>query len=127
MKDKLINVLLTITSLFGYLEWGGDNKMFLYQAIADIFNKIFTAPASVLHPFIVLPLTGIFILICTLFQKMPGRILTFFGIGCIGLLLAFMCVIGVISLNYKIMLSTVPFLAMATYTIFRYKNKMVSQ
>jgi hypothetical protein len=126
-KDKLINILLICTSLLGYLEWGGNNSMFLYQAIGDIFKKVFIAPTSVLHPFIVLPLIGLMILLYTLLQKKPGRLWTFIGIACIGLLLIFMFVAGVLSLNYKIIFSTMPFLAMATYAIFRNRKKTEPQ
>ena len=126
-KDKLIIILLICTSLLGYLEWGGNNSMFLYQAIGEVFKKIFIDPASVLHPFIVLPLTGLMILLFTLLQKRPGRIWTYIGIGCIGLLLILMFVIGILSLNYKIIFSTMPFLAMATYAIFRNREKTETQ
>ncbi len=124
-KDKLIIILLICTSLLGYLEWGGNNSMFLYQAIGEVFKKVSIAPASVLHPFIVLPLTGLMILLFTLLQKRPGRLWTYIGIGCIGLLLILMFVIGILSLNYKIIFSTMPFLAVATYTIFRNRKKTV--
>ena len=126
-KDKLINILLICTSLLGYLEWGGNNSMFLYQAIGEVFKKNFIDPTSVLHPFIVLPLTGLMILLFTLLQKRPARIWTYIGIGCIGILLILMFVIGILSLNYKIILSTMPFLAVATYAIFRNRKKMEPQ
>ena len=126
-KDKLINILLICTSLLGYLEWGGNNSMFLYQAIGEVFKKIFIDPTSVLHPFIVLPMTCLMILLFTLLQKRPARIWTYIGIGCIGILLILMFVIGILSLNYKIILSTMPFLAVATYTIFRNRKKTETQ
>jgi hypothetical protein len=36
MKQKLLNLGLIITSLFGHLEWGKDHKMFLFQMEAEI-------------------------------------------------------------------------------------------
>ena len=107
---KILLIFLIITSLFGYLEWGGDQHLFLFQAEADIFSKIFTNPGDVIHPFTVLPLFGQFILVFTVFQKNPSPKWIWIGMMGIGLLLGFMFVIGMMSFNYKIALSTLPFL-----------------
>lgn len=115
--------MLIVTSLIGYLEWSGDNQMFLFQGEAEIIHKLFTNPSSLIHPFILLPLTGQIILFVTLFQKKPGKILTYLSMACLGLLLGFMFVIGLLSLNYKIIFSTIPFLTVAVYTI-RYLRKI---
>lgn len=122
VKAKFYNLLLIITSLFGYLEWSGDSHAFLFQAEAEVFSKLFTNPASLLHPFTLLPMAGQIILLITLFQKKPGKILTYIGIACLSLLLGFMFVIGIISVNYKIVFSTIPFLIVAFFTI-RYHRK----
>jgi hypothetical protein len=55
MKIKILNVLLFITSLLGYLEWGKENKQFLFQAKIEIVSKLFNDPTSVIHVFTVLP------------------------------------------------------------------------
>jgi hypothetical protein len=117
MKPKILNILLVLTSLLGYLEWGRDNKQFLFQAEAEIISKLFNDPNSVLHPFIILPLAGQILLLITLFQKSPNKIVTFIGIAGIGLLLGLMFVIGLISVNIKILSSTLPFLIIAVVTI----------
>ena len=56
---------------------GATNKMFLFQAEAEIIAKIFIDPVSILHPFTVLPLLGQVLLIITLFQKRAGKIKTY--------------------------------------------------
>jgi hypothetical protein len=122
MKSKILNFLLIITSLIGYLEWGGNNHSFLFQTESEILIKLFTNPISVLHPLIILPLIGQTLLIVTLFQKKPSRILTFISIGGLGILLALMFFIGIISLNYKIICSTIPFLVVAVLTIIHYSK-----
>ena len=114
---KILITLLILTSLFGYLEWGGNHQVFLFQAEADIFSKMWTKPAEVIHPFTVLPLFGQFILFFTLFQKDPSPVWIWIGMAGIGLLLGFMFVIGLISLNYKIALSTLPFLIVSVLMI----------
>src|SRR6187551_2511251 len=100
MKSRILNLLLILTSLLGYLEWGGGNSAFLFHAEAEIVSKLFTDPISTLHPFTLLPLLGQFVLLFTLFQKSPGKALTFIGMTGIGVLLVFMSIIGLISLNF---------------------------
>jgi hypothetical protein len=48
MKRKPFNLGLLLTSLIGYLDWGGNNSTFLFQAEADVLSKLFTEPGSVI-------------------------------------------------------------------------------
>lgn len=122
MKSKILNLLLIVTSLFGYLEWGGNNSILLFQAEADIISKLFTDPTSVIHPFILLPLFGQILLLVSVFQNKPSHLLTYIGISCLAILLGFMFVIGILGLNYKIIFSTLPFLVVAVTAIFHYRK-----
>lgn len=117
MKEKLLNLLLVLTSFVGYLEWGKENHLFLIQAEVEIILKFIKNPLSVIHPFILLPFIGQLLLIITLFQAKPSKKLTYVGIVGLGLLLCFMFIIGVLSLKYKIVFSTIPFLFLAVLTI----------
>ena len=123
MKSKILNFLLIITSLLGYLEWSGNSHSFLFQTEAEIFSKILTNPISAIHPFTILPLIGQVILIITLFQRTPNKTLTYISIGCLGILLGFMFVIGLMSLNYKIISSTIPFIVVSILAIRHFRNK----
>lgn len=123
MKSKFLNALLLVTSLLGYLEWSGDSHTFLFQAEAEIIFKIFTNPSSIIHPFILLPLLGQILLLITLFRKATNKTLTYIGIGCLGILLGFMFIIGLISLNLKIIISTIPFIIISVISIRHYRQK----
>jgi len=122
MKTKILNLLLIITSLFGYLEWSRDSHSFLFQAEAEVIIKLFTNPISVLHPFTILPLLGQILLLITIFQKVPSKRMTYWGIGCLGLLLGFMFFIGLLAKNINIILSTIPFFIIAFLVVKHYKN-----
>lgn len=122
MKAKIYNFLLLVTSLFGYLRWGGGNSIFLFQAEADILKKLFTGSTDVVHPFTVLPLTGQLLLLITLFQPQPSKVLTYISIGALGLLLGFMFVIGLLVRDVKVLASVVPFLVVAVWTVRYYRN-----
>lgn len=121
-KGKILNFLLIVTSLIGYLEWSRDSHMFLFQAEGEIIRKLFSDPLSVIHPFIMLPMIGQILLAITLFQKKPNKILTYISIGGLGILLVFMFLIGLISLNYKILLSTIPFIVVAVLTVMHFRK-----
>jgi hypothetical protein len=123
MKRKVLNFLLIITSLLGYLEWGGDNHSFLFQAEGEILSKLFTDPASVSHPLILLPFAGQILLFITLFQKKPGKLLTFLGMGGLMTILGFLFVMGLFVLNFKIVVSTIPFLISSILTIVYYRKE----
>src|SRR5690606_7351199 len=111
--------------LIGYLEWGKDSKMFLFQGEIEVVAKPFNDPASAIHPLTILPLLGQIILLFTLFQKQPSKIFTYIGLGCIGILLLFMFVIGIISMNFKILFSTLPFLFIGVWIIRDYRKRKI--
>ena len=127
MKSKILNLLVVLTSLVGFLEWGETNQLFLFQVEAEIILKLFKNPSSALHPFVILPLFGQLLLLFTLFQPKPNKILTFIGIALLTLLLGFMFIIGVISLNIKIICSSIPFLITAVLTVRHYTDKNSKQ
>ncbi|MBL0355418.1 MAG: hypothetical protein IPP72_00340 [Chitinophagaceae bacterium] len=107
---RLLNILLLFTFLLGYLEWGKGNHLFIFQAEAEIFQKAATGIQSILHPFILIPFLGQLIIIYTIFQKQPGRLLTLVGLACLSLIMLFLLFIGIVSFNSKIVASTIPFL-----------------
>ena len=40
MKAKFLNLLLIISSLFGYLEWGAGNKTFLFEGVTSALRLL---------------------------------------------------------------------------------------
>lgn len=117
MKSKILNLLLIITSQIGYLEWSGNNHIFLFKAEVEIFSKLFTDPISVVHPFTILPLAAQILLLSTIFQKAPSKILTYISIAGLGLLLGFIFIVGILSMNFKIIISTIPFIVVSVVSI----------
>lgn len=119
MQNRLLTILLILASLLGYLEWGGGNHVFLFEAEADILGKLFSNFGAVAHPLVLLPMLGQLLLGITLFQREPNRTLTVAGIACMGLLLGFMLFIGLFGLNSKILLSVLPFWFLAGWMLKR--------
>ena len=116
IKIKILNVILIIFSLFGYLEWG-DNQQYLFDIEFEVVSKLLTNPMEALHPLVIIPLAGQMMLAYTLYQSEPSRQLTYIGIGCIGLLMIFILFAGMTGPNYKIIGSTLPFILTSIYTI----------
>ena len=117
MKLKLLNLGLLISSLFGYLEWGQGNHSFLFQAEVEVLRRLFSEPMSVVHPLTIIPFAGQLLLLVTLFQRKPAKLATIAAIVCLGILLGLMFVIGFLSQNIKILVSVIPFLALASLSI----------
>ncbi|MEL6673909.1 MAG: hypothetical protein AAFR61_17025 [Bacteroidota bacterium] len=107
----------------GYLAWGGDNQAFLFQMEADILVKLFTEPGSIVHPLIIFPLLGQILLIITLFQKEPNKLIIYIGIACIGLLFGVIGLVGLLNLNFGTILSILPFFALAILTLMAYRKR----
>jgi uncharacterized protein YacL len=127
MKSKLLNLGLLFTSLIGYHEWGADKSSFIFQMEWEVISKMIKDFSSGLHPLVLLPMLGQIFLLYTLFQKEPGKVITFLGMGMIGLLLLMMFLIGLFSLNLKVVLSFLPFFTCAVLTILHFRRPKAQQ
>ncbi len=124
MKKKILNLILILTSFLGYLEWGNSKSMFLFQGELDVFSQFLKDPLSLLHPFVLLPLIGQILLLITLFQKEPGKILTFTGMAGVGILLLLILLVGLLNQNPKMIVSSFPFLLTSAYiSVLHLKKK----
>lgn len=108
-KTKWLHLGLVLTFLMGYMEWGKDQKMFIYEAFVDILQKAVAEPLNFLHPFILFPLAGFIGILYTLFQNLPSRTLTLLSIGGMALIMLFIFFIGVFTGNVRMMLFNLPF------------------
>ncbi|HNP49665.1 MAG TPA: hypothetical protein PKK99_01830 [Bacteroidia bacterium] len=121
-KLKLLNAALIFTSLIGYLEWGRDTHMFLFQIESEILSKLFTDPVSVFHPFVLLPLFGQIILLITLFQKQPSRSWSLVGMWSLAVLLLFILFIGLLGMKMKILSSAIPFFLVFIFSLRNFRK-----
>ncbi|HLP11103.1 MAG TPA: hypothetical protein VK177_04165 [Flavobacteriales bacterium] len=123
VKKRVLIICLMLTPLVAYLEWGQNNHAFLYEIEWMIFKKLFQDPNSLVHPFILLPLAGQLVLLFCLFQKTPTKWLTMAGTAAIFLLIGFIFMIGLLTLNTKVTLLSLPFmLSVLVFTLNLAKN-----
>lgn len=111
--NRILNAFLLLTFLVGYLEWGGNNHLFIYQVEAELLSKAITYPGEVLHPFILIPFLGQLLLVYTLFLSTPKRVWVLTGLGCLSTIILFLLVIGILTPNLKILASVIPYLIVA--------------
>ncbi|MBN8662977.1 MAG: hypothetical protein J0L83_00265 [Chitinophagales bacterium] len=123
MRHKILNISVVLTSLLGYLQWGGGNTMFLFQAEGEVLLKLFTKPAEVFHPLTILPMLGQLMLLITVFQEKPSKILTWSGIIALSSLLALMLVIGFMDMNPSIIVSVLPFFVLVFFVVKGLRSK----
>lgn len=119
MRWKLL--FLLISSLFGYLEWGHNERAFLIEAEVALLQNFWNTPTSILNPFALLPLLGQLGLLVAVLLNTPPRWLVVASTSSMLLLLGFMFLIGLFSANEKIVLSTLPFVGMAVF-VLRHKS-----
>lgn len=122
-KSKWLLIVLFLSTFFGRLEWGTDQQSFLGLIEWEIISKLWSDPVSVLHPFVILPLVGqLLLLIIILKSKSPYWLLVV-AVSGLGLLYLLMFFIGIISLRWNILLSTIPFLYLAGHTLWFFRPK----
>lgn len=119
MKNILVIGLL-ISSLFCYLEWA-DQSTFLWEVEWMLLtNK--ASNGSFTHPFILIPILGQLLLVIALFKKQSPFRFVFIGMAFISLLVLMILLVGLLSLNVKIIVSALPYLIFSVACIIYYKK-----
>ena len=122
MRLKLYLSALLFSSFFVYLSWSKTSSAFLFQMEYEILAKLFRDPLSVLHPFTIIPLIGQILLLISLLQKQPNNLLMKIGIGSLLFLIGFIFIVGLLSLQLSIIISTVPFISLAVLSFLEIKR-----
>jgi hypothetical protein len=115
---RFINLALLFTFLFCYLEWA-DRSSFIFQAEYEFFFGGKDVVGSFSHPLILLPFLGQILLLITVFLRRPNRALSLTGLLLLCPLVFMIFLVGVLSLNWRILVSTIPFL-LSTIIFFKY-------
>ncbi len=113
---RLLTLGILVTSLFGYLEWA-DHSTFLFKAEYDILFHSDKSIESFVHPLILLPLAGQLILLVALIIHPKHFRLLFIGMALLSPLMLMIFLVGLLSLNVKILFSAVPFIILSIVAI----------
>ena len=116
-RIRIYTVLLLLTSLAGFMEWGTGSSAFLFETEMFVLSKMFTDFFSVLHPLILLPLAGQLMLLAAVFQRRPSRFLLFGGIILLSLIMVVILIAGILGVNPRMVLSVAPFFTVGAFTV----------
>lgn len=119
MNKKLFTLLLLISFLICYLQWPG-HSMFVFQLECEVLFGEHDKIDSFMHPAILLPFVGELFFIFALFQNKHWPIAS--GIILCGLLVLFFLLVGILGLNWKIIVSTLPFLGSSVFYFVRIRR-----
>jgi len=111
MKKRTL-LLLACTFLI-YLEWGTNNYAFGFTIEWLIIKQIVQNPNQLLHPILFPLLMSQIIFLIDLFVRKTHKILYYSAFVFLSLLVIFVFVIGILKLNWKIILSTLPYLTVS--------------
>lgn len=125
MKNRQLKILLLISTFIGYLEWGTDQNSFIVQSEWEVLKKVPEDPLSLLHPFILLPVAGQLLLLFDIIKKNKGKKLSVIAIVLMSLLYLMILFIGLLDMNFKKILSALPFFILS-FVIIRSKNTKTS-
>lgn len=126
IKLNLLVLGTILGSFSGYLEWGGGNSAFMLEGEIEVIQQLMKSPKNAIHPFTILPLIGQLLLVLVLIRSKWMKWFLYIGILGIGTLYSFILIIGLMSLNLKIVASVIPFFVMAIWTIRLYRKLQVS-
>lgn len=104
------------------MEWPADHHIFIYQVEADLLWKR-EHPSDFFHPLIIIYFLGQLLLLVTIFQKTPGKKLTYAAIACLSCIMLLLLFIGLLGLKLKMILCSLPFVLTAVITIVNYKRQ----
>ena len=121
IKSKIINLGLFLSFLICYLEWAGGNSGFIFQLEYSVF-ALNANQNTFTHPLILIPLIGQLLLLISVFY--PNKKLTLLGIILLSVLVLIILLVGILSLNIKIIASSLPFIAIATFFLVNYKKEV---
>lgn len=115
--QRLLVACIFISSFFGYLAWGGDNSAFLFEVEYLILFQKDDVASTFTHPLVLIPFLGQLLILIALFQKQPDKRLVLPGIVLMSILFLLLFAIGFMGGDYKITLSTLPFIGFSAWYI----------
>jgi len=122
---RFINLGLLIAFLFCYLEWPPNNSTFIFQGEYEIFTNTKNWVSNFTHPLILLGLIAQLILIYAFISPKVNTKLNHLGVIILTPIVLLFFVVGLLSFNFKIMGSTLPFLALVVYYIVLTRRKII--
>jgi hypothetical protein len=121
IKGRLLCAASLIASLLIYLEWGGGNSAFLFSVEWELFRNLPSDPSVLAHPVVVPALLGQGMVLILLILPQPRPPWVLGAVFVLGLFPLLVLVIGLLSQQYRVVASVVPFFTVVWAT-WRWKS-----
>lgn len=122
MSRRIINLVLIISFQFCYLQWPPNNSMFIFQVEHEIISKSENLISNITHPLII---TGIFaqmmLILGILFSNFNKK-WNSLGVILLGTIVLLILLVGILSLKFKIISSTIPYSLVSIYYFKKIKS-----
>jgi hypothetical protein len=113
---RLVALLLAFNCC--YLEWGGGNSAFVFQAQYTFFTgSLAGIVGSITHPVILVGLVGQLALVCGVVWTGHLRTVVFASVIAMMALALFLLFVGAVAKNPRTIVSVVPFLVLAVWHV----------
>jgi hypothetical protein len=119
---KLFNIALLTAFLFVYLDWGHDGSEFIWQLESSIFSGPDYNIGLLANPLFILAFIGQVLLIAATIKTQNSRRVTTFGVVLLSGIVILVLIMGLLVLEIKTILSTVPFLILVLILIMKWRN-----
>ena len=112
MNNRLINFGLVIAFFLCYMEWGGGNSSFIFQAEHQILTQSEGWRSNFTHPIILAGLIGQLLLLYCAIRGNASKKLNWLGILILAPVVLIIFLAGALSMNWKMLLSVLPFIGL---------------
>jgi len=107
--SKLLLLGIILAFSICYTEWGADQSAFIFEMELEFFASLRKNLASFTHPLILAGLLGQLGLIYGMMVSKPRFWIISACLAFLGLVVGIFLLAGLLSLNFKIIASTIPF------------------
>ena len=120
---RLANIGILVSSLFGYMEWGKNQHSFLFEIEYELLFGQKNLLETITHPIVLASLSGQLLIVYAAINNNSSRKLNVLGMILLGLIILLILLAGILSANFKMILSAIPFLAFALLLIIAIKKE----
>jgi hypothetical protein len=120
-RRRWLNIALLLTSGLGYLEWA-DQRAILFGVEGQLLTQLFDRGVAIVHPAVAFPFLGQLLLIFACIANPPKMWRTYVASAAIGALHLMIFYIGIISGNFLMISSVIPFLALSVFAVVGRKS-----
>lgn len=121
--SRFINIALIFAFMLCYTEWGKGYSAFIFQLEYELFFKTANLKDGLSHPLILAGLAGQLSLLYTSFTNGRPVWLNMAGILFLSMIVLLFLLVGILSANVKIILSTLPFISLAVVYFYRRRKQ----